>query len=258
MKRYWLSSFFLFVCIVHSVAQLNESDTSAFQLRASLTGNMQQGNVEVISLRGKLDFSITGSKTLVFKSQNSSLYQAFYSQTADNDIFSRNYLYYRPFREIYPFGIAYISTNYRRQIGHRYFAGAGLTWQAIHTSPMVLKISASVVYETTRFKADTYNYEEYNGEDKINVWRSTFYLGGWSYLADRHLRLYYDAYWQPAFDSPDNFRTQIDLGADFPVWKGLAVTFLYTYTHENVVVTPIRKNDQILTFGLAYNVRSKN
>lgn len=257
MRKFWFTSLFLFVFILRSLAQLNESDTSAFQLRTSLTGNIQAGNVEVINLRGKLDFSFTVKGKFVFKSQNSSLYQSFYSITADNDVFSRNYMYYHPSRVVYPFGIVYISTNYRRQIAHRYFAGAGLTWQVIQNAPTVLKMSASVVYEATRFKADTYNYDMYNGDDRINVWRSTLYLGGWSYLANRHLRLYYDVFWQPAFDQTENFRTQVDLGADFPFWKGLAFTFLFTYTHENVVIRSIKQNDTILTFGLGYTVRSK-
>jgi hypothetical protein len=52
-----------------SFAQLNESDTLKFQLRASLTGNYQQGNVEILNLRSRLDFVVKVSKDVVFKSQ---------------------------------------------------------------------------------------------------------------------------------------------------------------------------------------------
>jgi len=238
-----------------SFAQLNESDTVEFQLRGSVTGNYQQGNVEVLNIKSKLDFTFSPQKNWVIKSQNSSLYQAFYSTEADNDIFSRNYIYYKPQNKVYPFAIAYISTNYRRKINFRYFAGAGTTYQLINTKNIVLKLSASAVYEATKFADSVYNYAEYNGNENINLWRGTLYIGGWSYLLQNHLRLYYDAYWQPAFNNSNNYRTQVDIGADFPVWKGLSFNVLFAYTHENVVIANIQQDDKILSFGLAYNLR---
>lgn len=252
--------FFLFLSLswASAHAQLNESDTVKFQLWASMTGNYQKGNVEVLTVRSKIDFSYSPETDFVFKSQNSSLYQAFYSKKADNDIFSRNYFYYKPQNKIYPFAIAYISANYRRKIDNRYFAGAGVTWQVLNKSLNTIKLSAGAVYEQTRFNGTTYNYTAYNGKDRISLWRGTTYIGGWSYLFDKHLRLYYDAYYQPAFTSRTNYRTQFDIGLDVPVWKGLSFTTLYTFTHENVVVTGIKKEDKILTFGLAYNFKIKN
>ena len=237
--------------------QINESDTLRLQLRATVTGNYQQGNVELLAIRSRLDLSVAASKKLVFKTQNSSLYQSFYGKKADNDIFSRNYLYVNPHRRFYPFGILYLSTNYRRKIDSRYFAGAGITWQAVNTPGLVVKLSGNAVYERTHFNGSSYNYTEYDGSDNIALWRGTLYTGGWAYLLDRHLRFSFDAYWQPAFNNSDNYRSQIDLGIDFPVWKGLFVTALYSFTHENVVVSGIRQEDRILTFGLGYNLRKR-
>jgi hypothetical protein len=251
--------FFIFVIFLLSLgktlAQLNESDTTRFQLRAALTGNYQQGNVEVLNIKSKLECSFSPHKNWVIKSQNSSLYQAFYSVEADNDIFSRNYLYYNPQQKVYPFAIGYISTNYRRKIGNRYFAGAGVSYQVIATNKNVLKLSASTVYETTNFNSNIYNYNEYNGYDKINLWRGTLYVAGWHYLLQRHIRLYYDAYWQPAFNNSNNYRVQVDIGADFPIWKGFSFNALYAFTHENVVIEKVKQEDKILTFGLAYNLK---
>ncbi len=82
-------------------------------------------------------------------------------------------------------------------------------------------------------------------------------MNGWSYLFDKHIRLYYDAYWQPAFNNQNNYRTQFDIGADFPIWKGFFFNALYSFTHENVVVTNIQQDDKILTFGLTYNFKKK-
>lgn len=112
-----ISSFIILsLSLGKSFAQLNESDTSKFQLRASVTGNYQQGNVEVLNLKSKIDCSFSLHENWVIKTQNNSLYQAFDSVQADNDIFSRNYIYYKPQHKFYPFAIAYISTNYRRKI----------------------------------------------------------------------------------------------------------------------------------------------
>lgn len=240
-----------------AIAQMNESDTAKFQLRTTLAGNYQTGNVELLVIRGKLDFTYAPVKNLVFKSQNSSLYQEFYSKTADNDLFSRNYFYYKPQHKIYPYAIAYISTNYRRKVELRSFAGAGVTWQLLQTDHHVIKLSANAVYEQTRFKGTAFNFSEYDGSNKISLWRASAYLGGWDWIFQNHLRFYYDAYWQPAFSNSNNYRTQLDLGLDFPVWKGLSFSAAYAYTHENVVINKIKQTDSILTFGFNYFLKIK-
>lgn len=240
-------------------AQLNESDTASLQIRVSLAGNYQKGNVQILTLRGKLDGLWAPHPNWVFKSQNNSLYQAFASVKADNDLFSRNFLYYKPQHRVYPFAIAYISGNYRRKIDLRLFAGAGVTWQVLNKPRQVIKLSANAVYETSRFKGTVYNDVGYNGIDKIDLWRGTLFLGGWHYpVARTALRLYYDAYWQPAFGKANNYRTQFDVGADLPIWKGLSFNVLYTFTHEQVTIATVKREDKILTFGLAYNLKRKH
>jgi hypothetical protein len=238
-------------------AQLNEADTIKFQLRSSISGNYQEGNVEFLSVRGKLDFSFVPNKIWVVKSQNSSLYQAFFNRKADSDLFSRNYLYYKTQHRFYPFGIAYISANFRRKINWRYFAGAGITCKVWHTDRNDLKISASAVYEDSHFAGKVFNVAEYDGRDQISVWRATLYFGGWTQLLQNRLRLYYDGFWQPAFGDDNNYRTQIDLGMDFPIWKGLSFNIFYTNIFESVVISGIRQDDKILTFGVGYSLRKR-
>jgi Protein of unknown function, DUF481 len=256
MKRLMILCFFSFFW-ADSFAQLNESDTLKFQLRASVTGNYQQGNVEVLNVRSRLDFVVKISKDVVFKSQNNSLYQEFYSIKADNDYFSRNFLYYKPNNKIYPFAISYISSNFRRKVDFRYFAGAGITWQALNKKNTVLKISASTVYESTKFSGTTYNFSEFDGNEKINVWRGTLYAGGMANLLENHIRLYYSAYWQPAFENNNDYRAEFDVGLDFPIWKGFSFNTHYNYTHEQIVVNKIKQKDRLLSFGVAYNYKIK-
>lgn len=240
------------------LAQLNESDSVRFQFRVSLTGNYQQGNLNLLTARSKLDFTCSLSPRWVFKSQNSGLYQRFGTQKADDDFFSRNWLYYKPHQPLYPYIISFISVNYRRKIDHRYFAGAGITWQPINTQSNVLKLSVNTVYEKTGFSNRFYNFSRYNGKSSIQLWRGALYTAGWNYLLQRKLRVYYDAYWQPAFTDRNNYRTQFDIGVDCPVWKGLAFTALYSFTHENIVVENIKPDDSILSFGLSYNFRKND
>lgn len=257
MKKYLIPIFLLLVT-TDVIGQLNESDTVKIQVRASLSGNYQQGNVDLLAVRSKLDFTVSPVRAIVFKSQNSSLYQEFGNRKADNDLFSRNYFYWKPQKKVYPFGIAYISSNFRRKMNTRWFAGAGVTYQLVQKQFHVLKLSASAVYETNRFNGTVYNKTEYNGSNQINLWRGTLYAGGWHYLLHHKLRWYYDAYWQPAFNNSGNYRTQYDVGVDLPVWKGLNLSVLYTYTHENVVIQNIRQKDRILTFGFSYNFKQKH
>lgn len=236
-------------------AQLNESDTMRFQLRTSITGTLQKGNVEMFVAKGKADMSLMAKKKWVFKTQNSLLYQEFFKRKADNDFFSRNYIYFQPQKVVYPYAIAYISTNFRRKIDYRYFAGFGGTVQAIRKENHMLKFAVNAVYESTIFKGSSYNFSEYDNSNYINIWRSTIYMSGWHYLFNNHLRIIYNAYWQPSFTRFNNYRTQFDMGADFPVWKGLAFNVLYTFTHENVVIKKIKQDDGLLTFGLSYQFK---
>lgn len=252
MKKAFLMAVASLILRGGATAQINESDTAQFQMRVSLNGNYQKGNVEILTIRSKLDFLYSLKNDWVFKSQNNSLYQAFYDKKADNDVFSRNYLYFKPHNKFYPFGIGYISSNFRRKIDWRYFVGAGGTWQVINTKNQVIKLSLSAVYEQTQFKENLYNYAEYNGNNQINTWRGTVYLAGWAYVLEKRCRFYYDAFWQPAFNNAHNYRTQFDLGFDLPLYKGLSLNALYTFTHENVVIQKIKNNDKILTFGLSY------
>ena len=239
-----------------SFAQLNESDTLKYQLRATLTGNFQSGNVNLTVVRSKLDFTFSPHRDWVFKTQNSSLYQSFAAK-ADNDIFSRNYLYFKAKNTIYPFGIAYISTNYRRKIDSRFFVGAGATWRIVKNENTSLKLSAGTVYESTRFNGSDFNFAEYKGSNEINVWRGTFYSSFSSFILEKRLRIFYEAFWQPAFDNRNNYRTEVDFGLEFPVYKGLSFNVLYGFSHENVVTLKEKQDDRILTFGVGYNLKKR-
>lgn len=258
MKKALFSGWvFSLIMVQQLAAQINESDTMQLQQRFAVTGLYQTGNVELLTIRTKWDASFAPSKQWVFKTQNNSLYQAFGKVKADNDLYSRNYLYYQPTKKIYPFVIAYVSANYRRKVDVRSFAGIGLTYQLKHTANTVIKLSANAVYESTKFNGTVFNQEKYNGSNTIQLWRATLYSGGWQYLLQRKIKLYYDVFYQPAFNNLSNYRVQVEAGAEMQVWQGLALNVLYTLTHENVVLQNIQLQDRILTFGIVYQLKIK-
>lgn len=237
-------------------AQINESDTIRFQTKTKASGNYQNGNVNVLTVKGNLEFTVKTSSRWVLKSQNAQLYQEFSDRKADNNIFSRNYLYFKPENKIYPFGIAYISTNFRRKIDLRYFVGAGMTYRPFSTVQYVVKVAFNIVYEESHFNGRLFNFSEYNGNDVIVVWRSSLYSAGWIHFLNEKFRVSYETFYQPAFSMADNYRVQLSLSLDCPVWKGLYMTTDFYYTHESVVPFGTREDDNILTFGVGYGFKA--
>ena len=111
-----------------------------------------------------------------------------------------------PQGRVYPFAIAYVSTNFRRKIEYRYFAGAGVTWQVVKTRPWVLKLSASAVHESTQFDGTVYNRSEYDGKGKISLWRGTLHTAGFQHAVYLYARKCSAAKSQTGRPDPD-FRT---------------------------------------------------
>ena len=254
-KKAVIIAFPFLLSLQHAMAQINESDTMKLQLQISLTGNYQRGNVELLTILSRNEFLIRPFPNWAFKTQISSLYTKFSNTLADNNIFSRNVLYYKPERRLYGYISVFVSTNYRRKIDFRYFVSSGPAWKPIQNKVIVVKLSAALLYESTLFTDTVFNQPHYNGNERISVWRSHYYLGGWVFALNNQLRLNYEFYWQSAFDNSENYRVQAEVGLTYPIWKGLAFNTVYIYSHENVVVQSIKKDDRLLTFGLSYTVR---
>lgn len=236
-------------------AQLNESDTSGLQLRAGASGAWQQGNVNVLVVRGFADLTAGDIKNLVFKTANTGLFQSFGGRRADADVFGQNFLYWRPRSRVYPFAMFFVRSNFRRKIRYSLFGGAGCTVQLLRQAGQSIKLSAAFVYETARFASDTFNQSFFDGSASINLWRATLYLAGRHSLPGERLVLFYHAYWQPALHPVANHRVQTDVGLEFPVWKGLNFRAEYVLNYEQVVSKGVFAWDHILTFGLNYKFK---
>lgn len=235
--------------------QLNESDTMKVQIRVGINGIHQTGNVDLVILRTRLEIVGRLSESLVFKSQNNTLYQEFSGWKADDDINSRNFLYFNPQQRVYPFAMAYLQTNYRLNINLRYFAGVGGTWQVVRNENHILKFSGSVVYEETDYTVNNFNDSFYNGNTEIKIWRPTVYLIGTSRFSNNKIRLHYTAYWQPGIEQVSNQRFQAETGFEFNVWKGLSFTTQYLFIYEEVVPMNVKQKDALLTVGINYQFK---
>jgi hypothetical protein len=230
-------------------AQINESDTLRVKASLSITGFYQGGNVETLIFRAKTDLSFKPWKNWVFKNQNSYVYQAFDKKKADEDILSLNFLYLNPERKTYPFVLAFISTNFRREIDLRYLLGAGVTYQVLNKKSSWLKLSISSEYEHTDFSETNFNYSEYDGSHSISTFRATIWVNGKYNLFNNKIILNHESYFQPSLEDVDNFRWQGDIGLELPIWKFLNFKINYRHTFESIVIENQKQEDRFLTFG---------
>ncbi|PKG43969.1 DUF481 domain-containing protein [Psychroflexus sp. MES1-P1E] len=230
-------------------AQINESDTLSIKANLSLTGFYQGGNVETIIFRAKSDFSFKPLKNLVFKTQNSYVYQEFGKEKADEDILSVNFLYLNPDRKVYPLLLGFISTNFRREIDLRSLVGAGVTYQIVNKKSHWLKLSLSSEYEQTAFGETNFNRSDYDGSESINTFRGTVWVNGKYNLFKKKVILKHELYFQPSLEQSNNFRWQADLALELPLWKFLNFKINYIHTFESIVIENQSQEDRFLTFG---------
>ena len=243
---------FLFcLCPLLLFSQINESDTLKVKASLSLTGFWQQGNVQTSIFRGRTDFSVRPWKKWVYKTTNSYVYQAFGGDKADEDVLSLNFLYFNPDRRVYPLVLGFFSTNFRREIDHRFLVGAGATFQLLNKKTHWLKVSLTAEYEETDFKTSFFNREEFNGSNEINTVRGTIWINGKYYLLEKRIILTHESYFQPSLESGANYRWQADIGIELPIWKFLSFKINYLNTVESVVVVSQKQEDRFLTFGLS-------
>ena len=146
--------------------------------------------------------------------------------------------------------MAFVSTNYRREIDIRSLYGAGMTYQIINKKEQWLKLSISSEYEQTSFSKTVFNRSEYNGNESINTFRSTLWVNGRYQLFKKKVILNHESYFQPSLEHQNNFRWQADIGLELPVWKFMNFKINYLHTFESIVIENQKQEDTYLTFGV--------
>lgn len=242
-------SFLFFLCPILASAQVQESDSLNVKADLSLTGFWQSGNVETLIFRAKSGFSVKAWNKWVFESKNSYVYQEFGREKADEDILSLNFLYFNPRQKIYPQLLAFVSTNFRRDIDLRYLLGAGITIKLLDDKKNLLRFSVTSEYEQTDFGSTRFNRSRFNGSQSIDTFRGTIWINGKYQILEDKVIVTHESYYQPSLEQVDNYRWQADLGLEFPISKFLNFKINYLHTFENIVIVDQNQEDQFLTVG---------
>lgn len=232
-------------------AQISESDTAKWQSKTSISANWQTGNVEYWALRAKWEMCYRPTPAWAFKTQNAYLYQEFFKIKADEDLSTRNFIYWKPDARVYPFLMFFASSNYRREINQRFLAGAGATYRFFRHG----KVALSLAYEETIFSQNTYNEPQYNNSFQINTWRATLWLYAKHALKGGKIVLHYEAFAQPSVEQTNNFRAQAEAGIDFFLSKQLSFITNFIYTYESIVTERDKTQDTILTVGFSHHFK---
>ena len=233
-------------------AQINDSDSLSLKTDLSISGFYQKGNVETIIFRTVSNTSFKLYNRLVLKTQNSYVYQEFGNVKADEDLLSLNFLYLDPGKAMYPLALAFISTNYRREIEVRYLLGGGASFRLLNTLENRLQLSISSEYETTHFKKSSFNRLQYNGKSELSTIRGTFWMMGSYRIFNNKMILKHESYYQPSLLERDNYRWKVDIGFEFPIWNNLSMNMNFLQTFESVVMINQKRRDQFFTMGFTF------
>lgn len=232
------------------LAQLTETDTLRFGYRFNVNGSWITGNVERLLVTNNLELSHAG-KAIGLKSSNNYTYGTIFGFETENDIFSRNFFYLYPQRKFYPYAMLWVQSSKRQQIDFRYQVGLGASLSIIHKSDHQLKISTTLSQENTRYLGTTFNVEPENLDlNEVSNWRSTVRLLGNHRIACNKLNIKYETWYQPAFNDANNWRYFLQTALEIPLSRHFSFRSALIYSHENIVLINIKRDDKILTFGL--------
>jgi hypothetical protein len=233
-----------------TMAQLTETDTLKFGYRVNVNGSWITGNVERLLITNNLDVSHVG-KTIGVKSSNNYTYGTIFGFETENDVFSRNFVYLYPQRRFYPYAMLWLQSSTRQQIGFRYQAGVGVSIAIVQKPAHQLKLSTTVSQENTRYQGAVFNITPENlSGDEVSNWRGTVRLLGHHRIANNKLNIKYETWYQPAFDDANNWRYFLQAAVELPISKRFSFRSALIYSHENIVLSAIKRDDKILTFGL--------
>lgn len=240
----------LVACSHFASGQMTESDTLRFGYRGSVTGSWITGNVERLIVNSNLEVSHM-SKTVGVKSSNTYTYGTIFKRETENDVFSRNFFYLFPRRRLYPYVMLWLQNSARQQIEFRYQAGVGLSYSIVRQKNNQLKVSATFSREETRYRGDVFFIQPREVQGRtVPAWRGTVRLLGHHQLVRNHLRLFYETWYQPAWNDPNNWRYFASASLEMPISKRVSFRSSLLYTHDNIVLLPIKRDDKIVSFGL--------
>lgn len=243
-------AFGVFAGCIWAHAQLNESDSVSWQVKASLTGTVLDGNIARTLLLNRIEL-INANPTWGLSTRNDYQYGRTFKQLSENDIISYNFVYYRPLSGVYPYIMGLVETNLRRKIDFRYQVGPGASWNIIQNRSHVVKLSITATFESTSFNGSAFDESIYDGANTIETWRATGRIFARHQLANK-VRVGYEFWWQQSLEEEINYRYHAEAALEIPFTKTLAFRSSVRYSFENIVLAGLKPFDLLWTYGLSY------
>ncbi|HNP78789.1 MAG TPA: DUF481 domain-containing protein [Cyclobacteriaceae bacterium] len=248
MKKFILGIILLGSLSHTAAAQLNESDSINWQLKFNATGSVLDGNVARTLLLQRFEVAHANTRWGV-SSRNDYQYGRTRYILTENDVISYNFVYLHPLSRVYPYFMALVETNYRRNIGFRYQTGPGVSWNVVRKKDHAVKLSLTGTYEYTRYGGNQFDEAVYNGNNIIETWRVTGRVFGKHRLSSA-LRVSYEFWWQQSLDQSVNYRYHTEEAIEFPVSKHVAFRTGLRYSYENIELQGLKPFDLYWTYGL--------
>lgn len=239
----------LFILPVRTRAQLLEQDTTDWS--ATLAGSffLSTGNVDRLLLRADAAVKHLG-RGWGFSAEQTYQYGTFGAFQTENDLFSRNFLYYQPRRKLYPYAMVWLESNFRKRIDFRYQVGPGITWKVLDTQHSLIKLSLTGTYERTDFAGNDFVHADPQSSQVIETLRLTGRLYGAHKLFHDRLSLLYEGWFQQSDRFRSNYRFHTNVVMQVPISRTLALQSRLNYLYEHVVLRGVSPGDLYLTAGI--------
>ncbi len=234
-------------------AQLLEKDTTAWS--ATLAGSffLSTGNVDRLLLRA--DAAVRHlAPGWGFSAEQTYQYGTFGAFQTENDLFSRNFLYYQPRKRVYPYAMLWLESNYRKRIDFRYQVGPGLSWRVIGGGKHLVKFSLTGTYERTHFAGNDFVNADSQSSPIIETLRLTGRLYGTHRLAGGKLSLLYEGWFQQSLRFRNNYRFHTHVLVQAPLSRAVSLQSRLDYLYEHVVLRGVAPGDLYLTVGVQLHV----
>lgn len=249
MRRLFLLVFLL-ASLSQAQAQLNESDTIPFHIKFTSSGSYLHGVFTRLLLNNRFEVA-RATKNWGVSTRNDYNYGYTLFKRTENDLNSYNFLYRRPTDRFYPYLMLLMETHYRRKLHFRYQPGTGVSYNLVQGPHNIVKLSAIVSYEHSRYGGNRFVHYEDVSSNIISTWRFTGRYFAKHRIWEDKLRLSYEFWYQQSIIDKNNYRFHTEEVLEVPVNRHVSVRASFRYTYEHIVLEGIKPFDMFLTYGIS-------
>ena len=231
-------------------AQLSETDTTAWQYLISASGSITRGNAERVLLLNKAEIKHV-QQPWGFITSNTYRYGTLSRVKREDDIGTKNYLYWHPHHRLYPYGLLWVESNLRQKLGVRWMLGGGVTKVAVQQPDLLIKLTAGFVWEKNRYLKDVPELESRGNGYEPSRWRARLFarFAAWEGAVKGNV----EAWYMPAWNFNSDYRYYIDGNIDVPVKAGWSFRAHGQFLYNNWIVPGTSRGDLLITYGLLWS-----